>query len=402
VAILTLALGIAANTVIFSVIYATFLEPLPYRDADRLVMVWSQQRGQRIPASPVEFVEWQRRATGFETLNAWSWWTAATSIGNSVEQLQIAPAPPGFLPMLGYGHPLALGRDFLESEGTTGNDQVVIITHRIWRDRFASDPNVIGQQIRIDRKPYTIVGVLAAGPPDENQSQLWVPLSFSQDDLTTGLHRLLVMGRLKPGVTLEQVNAGLAAAIRHAPLPGHRPTDDWGITVQPFRNNFLSADTKRGLWLLLAAVAFVLLIACANVANLMLARGTVRQRELAIRTSLGASRPQIIAQMLVESSLLALMGGVLGVALASGLLKIATALMPPYMLPTEAHVRLNVPVLLFTLAACGVAGILCGSAPAWQAARANVNELLKDGRANSGRANASEAGRGCGDSLYRS
>ena len=273
VAVLTLALGIAANTAIFSVIYATFFEPLPYRDADRLVMVWSQQRGERIPASPAELVEWKRQATAFEDLNAWSWWIAAVTTDEVVEQLQIAPATPGFLPMLGYGHPLALGRDFLASEGTPGNDQVVIISSRMWRDRFASNPKVIGRQIRIDRKPFTIVGVLAAGPPDENQSQLWVPLSFNQRDLTEGLHRLLVMGRLKGGVSIEQANANLATVTRNAALPQHRSADEWGVTVQRFRNNFLSADTTRGLWLLLAAVAFVLLIACANVANLMLARG---------------------------------------------------------------------------------------------------------------------------------
>jgi putative ABC transport system permease protein len=341
-------------------------------------MAWSLQEGERIPASPAEFVELKRLASGFEDLNAWSWWVAAVSIADSVEQLQVAPATPGFLPMFGYGHPLTLGRDFLEAEGTSGNDHVVIITHRIWRDRFASNPDVIGQQIRIDRKPYTIVGVLAAGPPDENQSQLWVPLSFRQNDLTNGLHRLLVMGRLKSGVSIEQANATLTAVTRNASVAGHRSPGEWAVIVQPFRNNFLSSDTKRGLWLLLAAVAFLLLIACANVANLMLARGTARQRELAIRTSLGASRPQIIAQMLVESGVLALIGGMVGVALASGLLRVVIALMPPYMLPTEVHVRLNVPALLFALAACGVTGVLCGAAPAWQAARANVNELLKD------------------------
>jgi putative ABC transport system permease protein len=378
VAVVTLALGIAANTAIFSVIYATFFEPLPYRDADRLVMVWSQQRGERLPASPAEFVEWKRQVTSFEDLNAWSWWPAAVAIHDAVEQLQVAPATPGFLPMLGYGHPLALGRDFMESEGAPGSDRVVIITHRIWRDRFASNPNVIGEEVRIDRKPHTVVGVLAAGPPDENQSQLWVPLSFTPDELSTGLHRYFVMARLKPGVTIHQATANLAAVTRNTQVPGRRPTDAWGVTVQPFRNNFLSADTKRGLWLLLAAVAFVLLIACANVANLMLARGTARQRELAIRTSLGASRWQIVGQMLVESGLVALIGAIVGVAVAAGLLKVVIALMPPYMLPTEAHVRLNIPVLLFTLAASGLAGIVCGAAPAWQAARANLNELLKD------------------------
>ena len=172
-------------------------------------MVWSQARGERVPASAAEFVEWKSHGTPFEDLNAWSWWLTGVSIRGTAEQLQVAPATPGYLPMLGYGHPLVLGRDFVQQEGTPGNGQVVIITHRIWRERFASDPNVLGQQIRIDRKPYTVVGVLAPGPPDENQSQLWVPLSFTAAELSQEQHRLLVMGRLKPGVTLQQANASL-------------------------------------------------------------------------------------------------------------------------------------------------------------------------------------------------
>jgi len=379
VAILTVAIGIAATTAIFSVVYATFFEPIPYRNADRLVMVWSQVRGERVPASAREFMEWKRQATAFEDLNAWSWWTTGVSIRGSADQMQVAPATPGFLPMFGYGHPLVLGRDFVDAEATPGNGQVAIITHRMWRERFASDPTVIGQQLRIDRKPYTIIGVLAAGPPDENQSQLWVPLAFTASELNEESHRLLVMGTLKPGVTLQQANASLGMIARSTAKTLHRISpDQWGATVQTFRNNFLSADTLRGIWLLLAAVGFVLLIACANVANLMLARGTARQRELAIRASLGASPGQIVNQLLVESTLLAIIGGAVGIVLAAGLLRVVIALMPPYMLPTEAHVRLNVPVLLFTLAACGVAGVLSGLAPAWQGARTDVNGILKD------------------------
>ena len=377
VAILTLALGIAANTAIFSVVYATFFEPLPYRNPERLAMVWSQHQGERLPASPGEFVAWKKHGAAFEDVNAWTWWMTSVSMRGVVEQLQVSPATTGFLPMFGYGHPLALGRDFRNEEGTPGHGQVVIITHRIWRERFASDPHVLGQQIRIDRQPYTIVGVMSAGPPDENQSQLWVPLSFTASELTEESQRLLVLARLKPGVTLEQANASVRAVAPETAKALHRSPDEWGVTVQPFRNNFLSADTLRGIWLLLVAVGFVLLIACANVANLMLARGTARQRELAIRVSLGASRGRIAAQLLVESSLLAVLGGALGIALAAVLLKVVIALMPPYMLPTEAHVRLNLPVLLFTLAACGLAGILSGLAPGWQAARANMNEILK-------------------------
>lgn len=379
VAVLTLALGIAANTAIFSVIYATFFAPLPYRDADRLVMVWSQLQGNRNSVSPADYLDWKRQATVFEDLNAWSGRTANLSTNERPEQVQIAPATPGFLPMLGYGHPLALGRDFLEEEGTPGRDRVVILTHRIWRERFGSNPGIVGGQIRIDRQPYTVVGILGAGPADENQNQLWVPLAFSPEmQRNHDAHWLLVMGRLKAGISLQQANANMDAVTRNIARTSSASGTGWSASVEPFRNNFLSGDTKRGLWLLLAAVGFVLLIACANVANLLLARGTARQRELAVRASLGASRPRIVGQLLVESLMLAIAGGALGVALASGLLKIVITLMPPYMLPTEADVRLNVPVLLFTLGACGLCGILFGAAPAWQAGRANVNDILKE------------------------
>ena len=378
VAVLTVALGIAANAAIFSVIYATFFEPLPYRDPDRLVMVWSQYQ-ERSPVSPGDLVEWKRRAAVFEDLEAWGWWTTSVSFEGRVEQMSIGPATPGFLPMLGYGHPLALGRDFLEEEGTPGREHVVILTHRVWRERLGSDPAVVGRQIRINRKPYTIVGVLGAGPPDENAAQLWVPFAFTPAQLAEYSPRLLVMGRLKPGVTLQQANANMDAVSREVARTSPHSVPHRRASVQPFRNNFLSDDTKRGLWLLLAAVVFVLLIACANVANLLLARGTARQRELAVRASLGASRRRIVRQLLVESVLLAILGGALGVALASGLLHVIVALMPPFMLPTEAHVRMNLPILLFSLAACGLSGILFGAAPAWQAARTDVNEVLKEG-----------------------
>ena len=380
IAVLTVALGIAATTTIFSVIYATFLEPLPYRDADRLVMVWTQQRGERMRLTPAEFVEWKRQATAFDDLNAWSWRPVTVSSGGGrPERMQIGPATPGFLPMLGYGHPLALGRNFLEEEGTPGKDRVVILTHRVWRDRFGSDPGVIGRHLTIDRIPHTIVGVLGAGPADENQNDLWVPLAFTPERLQDARFPLAVMGRLKAEVTLQQANANLQAVGRNVARTLPAAAADRTASVEPFRNNFLSADTKRGLWLLLGAVALVLLIACANVANLLLARGSARQRELALRMAVGASREQIIRQLLIESVVLAIAGGVLGVALAAGLVQVVIALMPPFMLPTEANIRLNVPVLLFTVAVSGVSGMLFGAAPAWHATRANASDVLKEG-----------------------
>jgi putative ABC transport system permease protein len=379
IAILTLALGIGSTSAIFSVIYATFIEPLPYRDADRLVMVWSRIQGFRNVVAAGSYMEWKRQATVFEDLNAWGGREVNLSAGERPEQIQAGLATPGFLGMLGYGHPLALGRSFLEEEGIPGKDQVVVLTHRVWRERFGADPTIVGRQIRIDRKPYTVVGVLGAGPADKNQNQIYLPLAFTPDQLNHDFHWLLVMGRLKPGVTLQQANANMAAVTRNIALAHPVSAKGWTASVEPFRNNFLSDDTKRGLWLLLGAVGFVLLIACANVANLLLARGSARRRELAVRTSLGASRWQIARQLLTESVVLALIGGVLGVALAAALLAVVVALMPEYMLPTEANIRLNVPVLLFTLATCGLAGILFGAAPAWHAARTNVNDTLKEG-----------------------
>ena len=388
VAVLTLALGIGATTAIFSVIHATFIEPLPYRDADRLVMVWSRIQGSRNSVAAGTYVEWKRQATVFEDLNAWGGRLVNLSAGERPEQMRAGITTPGFLGMLGYGHPLALGRSFLEEEGVPGKDQVVILTHRVWRERFGSDPGIIGRQIRIDSKPYTVVGVLGAGPADKNQSQIYLPLAFTPDQLNHDFHWLLVMGRLKPGVTVKQANASMDSVSANIARAHPASASGWTASVEPFRNNFLSDDTKRGLWLLLAGVGFVLLIACANVANLLLARGSARRRELAVRTSLGASRWQMVRQMLVESVVLALIGGVLGVALASALLSVVVALMPEYMLPTEANVRLNVPVLLFTVLTCGVAGVLFGSAPAWQAARSNVNDTLKEsGRSQRGAGN---------------
>lgn len=382
VAIVALALGIAASTAMFSIIYAAYLEPLPYRHADRLVMVWSRVNGNRSLVSPADFLDWKQQATAFAEINAWSWRQVNLATNDRPEQVQVGPATPGFLAMFGYGHPLALGRTFVEEEGTPGKDQVVILSHRLWQERFGGDPKIVGRQIRIDGMPHSVVGVLGAGPPDGNQNRLWVPLAFTPEQLKRDEHWLLVMAVLKPGVTIEEANANMAVVAERLARTYPATNTGRGASVEPLRNNFVSEKTKTALWLLVGAVGFVLLIACANVANLLLARGTARRRELAVRASLGATHGQILRQLITESVVLALVGGVLGVALAYALVDVIMALMPPFTLQTEVDVRLSVPVLLFTLAISATSGMLFGAAPAWQGAHAGTNEALKEaGRA---------------------
>ena len=379
VAVITLALGISATTAIFSVVYGTFFAPLPYRQADRLVMVWEQDSGERRMALASNYVEWKRRATAFTDINAWGGRNVNLATDDRPENVSMGQATPGFLGMLGYGHPLALGRSFVDEEGVPGRDRVVILTYRLWQERFGGDRGILGRSVRLDGEPHTVVGVLGEGPADHQQSKIWTPLAFTEAQLESPWFRLHVMARLKDDTTIAAANGGmraLSAAIeRERPVP----RDGWSVSVEPFRNNFVRDSTKRGIWLLLGAVMFLLLIACANVANLLLARGTARQRELAVRTAMGATRGAIVRQLIVESLVIALAGGALGALAATGIIDAIVALMPEFTLPSETEIVLSVPVLLFAFGTCTLAGLVAGCAPAWQASRASLAEVMKEG-----------------------
>jgi putative ABC transport system permease protein len=384
VAVLALALGIAASTAIFSVVYATLLAPLPYPEPDQLVMVWSKIQGNKNVTAAGDYLDWKRESRVFQHLNAWTGRGVSLATGASQpEQVQASVVTPGFYTMV--GDPLLLGRDFLPEEGEVGKDQVVILTHRLWQQRFGGDRAVVGREIRIDGKPYTVVGIMAPGLADRGRAGLSLPLAFAPDQINHDFHWLLVMGRLKPGISLAQANADMATVTGGIAQAHPASNQGWGASVELLQNNFLSRDTVAGLWMLLGAVGFVLLIACANVANLMLARGTSRQREIAVRASLGAGRRRIFQQMLVESVVLAAIGGVLGVVLAQILLDGILAMMPANTLPTEADVQLNLPVLLFTFAVSVGSGVLFGCMPAWQATRLDLSTTLKEeGRSMAG------------------
>ena len=379
VAVLALAVGIGPNTAIFSVIHATLLAPMPYPNPDELVMVWSKIQGTRNVVSAGDFLDWRRESRSFRGLWAWSGFRSNLGGPEGPEWVPGTQITPGFLN--GIGVKPMLGRDFRPEEAEAGQNHVVILMHRLWQRRFGGRRDIIGLRIRMNGEPYTVVGVLPPGQQDRMSNQLWVPLTLKPEQINHDFHWLLVMGRMKHGVTIQQAQADMDSVTKHI-AEIYPPNKGWSSSVEPLKNDFMPRETQTSLWMLMGGVGFVLLIACANVANLLLARGTVRQREIAVRASLGASRRQLFGQLVTESLGLALMGGVAGVGLGWGILKAVMAYMPPNTLPSEADVTLNLPVLLFTLGATVLVGILAGCAPAWQAARLDLNEILKQsGRA---------------------
>jgi putative ABC transport system permease protein len=374
--LLTVALGIGANTAIFTVDYATLLAPLPFPQPNQLVMVWSKIQDNRNGVAAGDFTDWKQQNTVFSDINAWSGTSFNIATKDQPQFLQATLATPGMLQM--EGEPLFLGRYFLPEEGQAGHEHVAILTHKLWL-KLGADPKIVGTTLRLDDEPYTVVGVQAPGDQDRGENQLTVPLVFKPEQLNHDFHWLAVMGRMKPGVTLHQAQQNMDAVTAHIAQVYPKSDKGWGAKIEPLKNDFLPPERIQMLWLLLGAVGFVLLIACVNVANLLLARGMTRQKELAVRSALGAARSTIFGQLLTESLLLTLAGGALGVGVGYAMLQGLIAAMPPNTLPNEADLRLNLPILLFTLVATTVAGLLAGSAPAWYASRVDPGESLKEG-----------------------
>ena len=377
-AVLTLALGIGATTAIFSVVYAVF-EPMPYPNPDQLVMVWSKTPGGRNSVPAGDFLEWRRRSTSFQDMNAWTGASFNVATEDRPEQIAGARCTPGFFAMRGL--PLFLGRNFLPEEGEPGRDHVVILSNRAWAKYFNSNRDLIGKDIRMNGEHYTVVGVLPPGLHDRLNSQLWVPMTFNPEQITHDSNFMPVMARLKDGVTIDQAQAEMTGIAAQLQDESPKTNANRGVSVEPLHLDFVTDSTRRNLWLLLGAVGFLLLIGCVNVANLLLARGASRQKEIALRAALGASRLRLFVQFLTESLVLAILGGGLGVFLARAIIDAVTFVMPPVgtMIPSEADIRISIPVLLFTIAVTTVAGLLFGAAPAWQATRLDLNEILQLG-----------------------
>jgi putative ABC transport system permease protein len=391
-AIVALAVGIGPNTAIFSIVYATVLAPLPYPNPDQLVRVTPMVGNVQDRASAAEYLEWKRRATSFQALEAFRpGRTLNLATGDAPEIVIARQVTPGWHRML--SERMFLGRDFRADEDQPGRQHVVLLTHRLWRERFGADRDIIGRDIRMDAIPHTVVGVLEPGR-DRAPANIWMPLSFTPAEIANRqLHSLIVDGRLKPGVTVAQAQQEMNTIA--ADLARQFPDSYAGRTLRlvPLDTAILNSSRtmvagtglQSLLWSLLAAVSFVVLMACVNVANLLLSRGVTREPEMAIRAALGATRGRLMRLALMEGVVLAAIGGVLGVVASVWILQGILAMLPPFTLASTVDPKLNLQVLLFALGATMFAGALSGSAQAWQAGRTNFNDTLKQaGRGGSG------------------
>jgi putative ABC transport system permease protein len=386
VAVVTLALGIGANTAIFTVLNAVFLERLPYRDADRVAVIWetnTSRPGASNVAGPSNFVRWKERATAFESMAAYAETRANLTDNGNPEELIAQNVTAEYFSVIG-ALPF-LGRAFTAEESADPNSSAVILSYELWQRRFGASEFIIGRSIQLNGKPQTVVGVMSpgvrlylkAGSLVNKPVDFWWPFVLGPDARQQRGRYLTVIGRLKPGVTMESARNEMNAI--SASVAAELPEFDtgWGIKVVPLRQE-LSGEIRPALFLLSGAVAFVLLIACANVANLLLARGAARRHELAVRSALGATRGQIVKQLLMESLLLGILGGVVSLVVAEWSLALLEAL-SPIDLSALGHLSLSYPVLAFTGAVSVVTAVGCGLASALEGSRADVQQGLAEG-----------------------
>jgi putative ABC transport system permease protein len=383
VCVVALALGIGANTAMFSLAEAFLLRPVPFDNADKFVALVDAQPGQNIDlnaVAPATYFEWRHQAESFEQMGAYRWDTLNLTGDREPEKVQGFEISANFFDMLGVQP--RMGRTFLPEEEQRGKDQEIILSSGLWERRFASDPNILGKSIKIYGKEFTIVGVMAKGFDYPKPAEAWVPLSFDvKERAVRDQRQLWVLARLKPGVTFMQASAEMHTITARQAQAFPDVYNGWNLHAMPL-SVFATGDlTRQFMFLLLGAVGFVLLIACADVANVQFARVTGRHKELAVRTAMGASRSRIIRQLLTESVLLSLAGAVLGLVLAMWWISLIVNYMPAEVARFIAGwntISLDLNAFLFTLAIAVVSGVLSGIAPSWLHSQTNISETLKE------------------------
>jgi putative ABC transport system permease protein len=386
VAILTLALGIGANTAIFSVVDAILLRPLPYSEPDRLVRIWESSLkygSQRNVVNPLNFLDWRDHSQSFEAMAATS--NAMSNLSShgqpiAVQGMQVSPE---FFSVLRT--PPFLGRTFIAEDGIAGHDQVVILSYELWQRQYGGDPQILGSKIEVDAVSYAVVGVMPRGFSfPKIKSEVWTPLPLARTDEWKSGRYLTVVARLKPGVSLAQAQQDMYRVGDFTSQARPDFNKNWSANVVPMLED-ATRGVRRPLWVLLASVGFLLLIACANVANLLLMRGTGRLRELAVRSALGAARSRLIRQLFVESLLLSLAGMAAGLFFAQLGLNGLLALIPPTApLPRSEPIAIDARVLFFTFLATLFTSVLFGLIPALRLSRVDLQNALKQGSLRGG------------------
>jgi len=374
VAVIALALGIGATTAILSVVNAVLLRPLPYANSDRLVVILHNGNN---PVAPANVIDWKKQTHSFTDVAAAEYWGANLTSGEQPENVRGLRVSAGIFPMLGVAP--FIGRAFTTDEDVNGNEHVAVISYGLWQRRFGGDRSIVGRTMSLDGEPFTILGVMPAAfqfaPFWATRAEMWVPLGLSSRATDRGAQSLRVFARLRPGVTMEQARSDIASVT--ARLEREFPGTNKNVTVESLKHKVVG-DIQTPLLVLLVAVGFVLLIACANVAHMLLSRASARQKELAIRTALGATRVRLIAQLLVESVMLAVAGGAAGLLLAFwGVRGLIAA--NPAIIPRVSSVGIDTRVLLMTVLMTAGTAIVFGLVPALRAARVELAGAFKDG-----------------------